>query len=203
MRYIFAILCLSMATLTGFTQFRPTMPPRPALPAPLNPQPVPSGGMIGGNTNVGGMGVNGGNLGNTGSSGFGGNLNGMAGMQGMGMAGFGMGSMGGFSGMSGIGMGGINGMSFGGASGNNNPYGAYRPGTTVRPNGQSGPYTVIPIQPGYMFGMQGGMSGFGIGGMMGLGGGMQGLGGGNGGNNFGFGGFGGQRHQQQEDYPSF
>lgn len=60
-----------------------------------------------------------------------------------------------------------------------NPFGAYLPGRTIRPQVQSGPYSIIQIQPGYMLGQQGGMNGFGNGsGQFGLGGGMNGLGGG-------------------------
>jgi hypothetical protein len=68
-----------------------------------------------------------------------------------------------------------------------NPFGAYLPGTTVRPQGQSGPYSIIQIQPGYMLGQQGGMNGSGNGsGQFGFGGGMNGFG--NGSGQFGLGG---------------
>jgi hypothetical protein len=153
MQKLLALILLTMAVYSGYTQFRPTMPLRPFMPAPLRP-PVQVGsfsgqlGMSGGMTGM--MGMQGGNI-NVGGMGIGGGVfDGLGGMQ-------------------------------GGAWGNNNPYGAYTPGTVIRPSGQNGPYAVKPIQPGYMIGQQG-MSGFG--GQFGLGGGMNGVGGGQ----FGLGG---------------
>ena len=74
--------------------------------------------------------------------------------------------------------------------GNNTPYGAYTPGSIVRPPGLSGPYTVIPVQSGYMLGGQGGQLGGGQ--LGGFGGGQFGQGG-LGGGQFGQGGFGGNK----------
>ncbi len=172
-RFVIGLVCLLMAGVS-FGQFRPTMPLMPKPTVNQRP-PVQSGGfsgqqgnggslvgmmgMQGGNSSVGGMGINGGNFG-------------FAGM---------MGNFAGGGGVSGIGMGGVSGMA---GVGNNNPFGTYLPGTVVRPQGSGGPFTIIPIQPGYMLGQQGGISG-------GFSGGMQGFGGGFLGNNNSFNGFGG------------
>jgi hypothetical protein len=160
MQKLLALILLTMAVYSGYTQFRPTMPLRPFMPPPLRP-PVQVGSFSGQLGMSGGMmGVGGGMTGMMGMQG--GNIN----VGGMGIGGGGFGDLGGMQ---------------GGAWGNNNPYGAYTPGTVIRPLGQNGPYSVKPIQPGYMIGQQG-MSGFG--GQFGLGGGMNGVGGGQ----FGLGG---------------
>lgn len=187
------ICCMVLIGSFCLGQFRPGMPSRPPLPAPMRPPVIiVQNGQLGMSGGMSGMG---GQLGMSG--GFGGQL-GMGGMMGMG-GGFGgqLGVSGMGGGMSGMGMGGMG----GGMNGNNNPYGAYTPGTIVRPIGQSGPYSIIPIAPGYMIGQQGmgggfggmmGMSG-GFGGQLGMGGGVlggQGNFGGFSGNNFGMGGMG-------------
>jgi hypothetical protein len=63
MQKILASILLFLVVLSGYTQFRPAMPPRPLNPAPMRPPIVSGGGMMGGgvngfggNSNVGGMG---------------------------------------------------------------------------------------------------------------------------------------------------
>ena len=68
--------------------------------------------------------------------------------------------------------------------GSNNPFGAYTPGTTIRPPYAGGPFNVIPIPSGYMLGAMGGSA-------MGQFGGGQFGGGQFGGGQFGGGQFGG------------
>lgn len=141
-------------------QTRPgTQPRQPIYPPGYGPGGG-QGGQIGGGQ-IGNNGMQGGGQFGGGQFGFNGGQLGQMGQFGggqMGMAGFG-GQMG-AGGMGGASQG-------GGASGVNNPFGAYIPGTVVRPNGPSGPFTVIPIPSGYMLGGSGGSF---QGGQMGMGG---------------------------------
>ena len=124
-KYRFGLGLLTVGLFGGslMAQFRPGLPPKPSNPAPMRPPVIPitpgngqsgGGGQFGGSGQLGGSGG-----GQTGGSGqFGGGQ--------FGQGGNGGGQMGGMGGGSFQGGGGLGG-------GNNTPYGAYTPGSIVRP----------------------------------------------------------------------
>ena len=139
-QYGFALLFLAAAGSVLLAQYRPGMQPVGTVSPPLRPPVVViGGGQQGGNQFGGGQ--------------FGGQFGGgqIGGNQ------FGSGQIGGqFGGgqQGGNQLGG--GQQGNNGGGSNNPFGAYTPGTTIRPPYAGGPFNVIPIPSGYMLGAMGG-----------------------------------------------